>query len=1279
MHPTPGASGAEPTAGHRMVAVLLAALVLLGVAPLATLASSTAAGADALPVVGSFTWTMPSRYTDLALGDDTADGYHDDVTELFDRNHDGHPDTELIEQLRAFVNPDTWHVDLDACGISTERPVVGYRWERVVDGAMQPIGESTSCRGTSFEAEDEGTWPVRLTLTLDDGSEHAIDRDVVVSDILVVGMGDSYGSGEGNPEWEGPDFPFASRWSNMRCHRSVHADQAIAAQRLEAAERQSSVTFVHVARSGAQIGLPQDTNPTSGGVLQPYDGAECWVVVGCGAPLPPQVVQVRELLDGDGDNALDRQVDALLLSAGGNDANFAPILAYCAKTFGGASCEVDDVDWLTGEPAGGMLWRWGRANLADRLHYLPGVLTGSPSMEYGNGMTGLGIDPGRVIHREYPDPTWERAGVRCRSIMGGMRTNDLEWAGDTVLPGINGLIQESATRAGFQYVDGVNETIAGTIGGVAHGECAGDARWYRWLAESFWVQGNYQGVMHPNREGHRAMGQLEFEHLRPLLTAVEATPSCVPTLGLSTVPAADGGVDVTGTASAPCGDVELSWRIDGSAAGTGPTVHVTPDRFVCGTARVSLTGVSPTWEASTATTVATSGTGVPSQGSPAPDAAFTDPLASATYRAPYIDVRGTSCDEHPLGADGYPLASVGWGTCLPEADAGVQPGPARMPCGSTAQDVTFARGAYDPVAARTEVVSATDVHHEDPLGTDVRTGLLAGSGEQQYRVVAPAGTTVPAEVRVRASGSAAAGIPPADGDPVGATAELAFTGDVSVSRMVDDPACAEPGTCDLVPGDLGSIARWSLETSADSCAACVRWTEGEGNAIRAEWNTSDERLEAYRISGGEEVDVVDPGDRLGDGPGATGHDGDDASWFGTHEVTIPVTLQAGDILTQVIGLDHVAGGHLGARASAQLGAEIDIVALSPDVAIVPLITEAVPGLSVGSIEVVEGDAGTSTVQAPVTLSSPSDETVTAAWSFEPASTVARDIVASTGTVSIPAGQTSGTISVAVRGDVADEQDEVALLRLVSATGASASPEPGVVTVVDDDDPPVVAVGDVVIDEGQDGTRTAYVPVQLSAPTHGDVVITWATSPGSATAPRDYRHRTGTVTVAAGTRAAFLAVPVVGDAEAEADESFAVSVNVATSSTGVTAVDPTGTVTIRDDEVAPGVRIGDVTVLEADETTRTVRIPVHLPSAAAQDVTIDYRGVAASATNPADVRVATAGQLVIPAGRSWGFVPVKVVGDLQVEGTETYEIQLTGVSGGLDIEDAASVLTIVDQD
>jgi hypothetical protein len=185
----------------------------------------------------------------------------------------------------------------------------------------------------------------KIYLSIDGNSK--IDTGIKVKDILVVGLGDSYGSGEGNPDIpirldgnnlnqdilfvENRYFPrkkdnASAKWLDRRAHRSLYSYQFKTALQLALENPQQAITFVSFSSSGAVtdniINMPKKAiehlkwiadNQQS--ALDILDNKVSKSVDKC-KYIRPQVELLKETLG-------DRKIDILLLSIGGNDIGFA--------------------------------------------------------------------------------------------------------------------------------------------------------------------------------------------------------------------------------------------------------------------------------------------------------------------------------------------------------------------------------------------------------------------------------------------------------------------------------------------------------------------------------------------------------------------------------------------------------------------------------------------------------------------------------------------------------------------------------------------------------------------------------------------------------------------------------------------------------------------------------------------------------------------------------------------------------------------------------------------
>jgi len=221
-------------------------------------------------------------------------------------------------------------------------------------------------------------YPSGATVSVAIGGQLVSETTIRVEDLLIVGVGDSFGSGESNP-----DVPVRSdrnrtadygairddvllagyparvggwsligdrafqrqnaKWLDQACHRSLYSHQLRAALQLAIENPQRAVTFLHLSCSGAEV---------TRGLFLRYKGHE-WV------PNPPEYSQISAIaraqcgprqsklkdlpeayhmrgkvptLQGllrlyECDRRQSRKIDLMLVSIGGNDIGFARLVA----------------------------------------------------------------------------------------------------------------------------------------------------------------------------------------------------------------------------------------------------------------------------------------------------------------------------------------------------------------------------------------------------------------------------------------------------------------------------------------------------------------------------------------------------------------------------------------------------------------------------------------------------------------------------------------------------------------------------------------------------------------------------------------------------------------------------------------------------------------------------------------------------------------------------------------------------------------------------------------
>lgn len=197
-----------------------------------------------------------------------------------------------------------------------------------------------------------------------------------------------------------------------------------------------------------------------------------------------------------------------------------------------------------------------------------------------------------------------------------------------------------------------------------------------------------------------------------------------------------------------------------------------------------------------------------------------------------------------------------------------------------------------------------------------------------------------------------------------------------------------------------------------------------------------------------------------------------------------------------------------------------------------------PSMTIGDVTVIEGNTGTRTANFAVTLSKSWDQPVTVAYATANDTAAAgSDYRAASGTLTIPAGQTTGTIAVLVNGDRLGEGSETFVVNLYTPTNAAIVDGQGQGTIVDDE--PRISIGNVARYEGRKNQTTLFsFAVTLSAAYDQPVTLSYRTTDGTAKAgDQDYVARTGTLTFAPGETTKTITIDVKGDSKKEVDETF----------------------------------------------------------------------------------------------------------------------------------------------
>lgn len=311
-----------------------------------------------------------------------------------------------------------------------------------------------------------------IAVQIENGETYTLSgNNTVVRERLIVGLGDSFASGEGNPDIavklsttetdKQKAYPLpvrravdnmfqldAAQWLDRDCHRSLLGAQQRAAIQFSARRPREETIFLGFACSGAEIlegiiGPYAGTGETStfsrdgrnGGDYDRWDSSQINQLLKILCASEPARLrsfediftrkavksgsyasdlerkftrnQIDTIITGCPDGRLKMKIDAILLSVGGNDVGFSKIIANALAE--GPRGVLFDVAGQTLSPSKAKTLI--EQNLPKKYKELDRVL-----------QTYLGIsDPKKVIVSTYPNPATDAAGNVCGTNGGELR------------------------------------------------------------------------------------------------------------------------------------------------------------------------------------------------------------------------------------------------------------------------------------------------------------------------------------------------------------------------------------------------------------------------------------------------------------------------------------------------------------------------------------------------------------------------------------------------------------------------------------------------------------------------------------------------------------------------------------------------------------------------------------------------------------------------------------------------------------------------------------------
>ena len=336
--------------------------------------------------------------------------------------------------------------------------------------------------------------------------------------------------------------------------------------------------------------------------------------------------------------------------------------------------------------------------------------------------------------------------------------------------------------------------------------------------------------------------------------------------------------------------------------------------------------------------------------------------------------------------------------------------------------------------------------------------------------------------------------------------------------------------------------------------------------------------------------------------------------------------------------------------------------------------DIVPSITISDVSQDEGTGVPTAFVFDVTLSAPSEQTVTVNYALhDGTATTPADYAAATGTVTFLPLETAKTFSVTWPAITMTKTTKRLWSILTGAAKATIAKAAGNATIVDDDALPQLSIGNARVQEGDDPTKTvdAVFTVRLNPASARAVSVAYSTAPGGTfpatqggTAPSDYSGVSGVLNFPAGATTLTIAVPVRGDTLDEEDETFFVNLSGATNAT---ISNGQGVGTIADDDKGPSLVVNDATVVEGNldgsgqPTITPLAFTVTLNGNTTRTIIVDYQTNQIAPPNNATSDVdftAKNGTLTFTPGQRTKTVVIDILGDLQLEPDERFAINLT---------------------
>jgi hypothetical protein len=321
-------------------------------------------------------------------------------------------------------------------------------------------------------------------------------------------------------------------------------------------------------------------------------------------------------------------------------------------------------------------------------------------------------------------------------------------------------------------------------------------------------------------------------------------------------------------------------------------------------------------------------------------------------------------------------------------------------------------------------------------------------------------------------------------------------------------------------------------------------------------------------------------------------------------------------------------------------------------------------VSVSDATTTQGSGSASSALFTVSLSAPSANTVSVAYTTQNGSALAgTDYTYTHGTLSFSPGTTSETVSVPVTAESIYQTMKYFYLSISSPVNAALGWNQAQGTILNSNHLAYVTADDVTVKEPASGSTTVNVPVGVAAGSTFPVTVNYYTSNGSALAGTDYTTTAGTLTIPAGSTVPTVPVTVTASG-ITSTKNFYVNLNEV--SNGATIWRSDSDVTIVGSSTYSQLAVDDTGVVAPTTGTTNATFTVTLSPPSTSTVAVDYATADGSATAGIEY-TATSGALSFSPGQTSKTVTVPVDADTSQFSDTYFSLNLSAATGGATID------------